>query len=100
MSVYIVFVGTADKLVDVRQDSYVLNDPNKNAAFLPFGSGSRACLGQKCAVLGVAALFASLLERYQVCALHIDILLLLATNVVCLFLLGICAWFPNLFFTK
>jgi len=56
----------ADKLVDVGQDSYVLNDPNKNAAFLPFGSGTRACLGQKCAVLGVAALFASLLERYEI----------------------------------
>ncbi|KAI8546058.1 hypothetical protein RHMOL_Rhmol07G0086600 [Rhododendron molle] len=56
----------ADKLVDVEQDSYVLNDPNKNAAFLPFGSGTRACLGQKCVVLGVAASFASLLERYEI----------------------------------
>ncbi|KAE9459654.1 hypothetical protein C3L33_08417, partial [Rhododendron williamsianum] len=56
----------ADKLVDVGQDSYVLNDPSKNAAFLPFGSGIRACLGQKCVVLGVAALFASLLERYEI----------------------------------
>ncbi|KAF7137446.1 hypothetical protein RHSIM_Rhsim07G0073100 [Rhododendron simsii] len=58
--------SSADKLVDVGQDSYVLNDPNKNAAFLPFGSGTRACLGQKCVVLGVAALFASLLERYEI----------------------------------
>lgn len=94
------FVGTADKLVDVGQDSYVLNDPSKNAAFLPFGSGIRACLGQKCVVLGVAALFASLLECYEVCTLHINILPLVATNVVCLFLLGICAWFRNLIFTN
>ncbi|CAL5330542.1 unnamed protein product [Camellia sinensis] len=56
----------AEERVDVGQGTYVLNDPNENAAFLPFGSGTRACLGQKFVILGVATLFASLLEHYEV----------------------------------
>ncbi|KAI7981253.1 Cytochrome P450 3A11 [Camellia lanceoleosa] len=56
----------AEERVDVGQDTYVLNDPNENAAFLPFGSGTRACLGQKFVILGVATLFASLLEHYEI----------------------------------
>ncbi|ERM99078.1 hypothetical protein AMTRI_Chr01g103380 [Amborella trichopoda] len=41
-------------------------DPNANAAFLPFGSGVRACIGQKFAVTGITALLASLLQLYEV----------------------------------
>ncbi|CAL5381488.1 unnamed protein product [Camellia sinensis] len=56
----------AEERVDVGQGTYVLNDPNENAAFVPFGSGTRACLGQKFVILGVATLFASLLEHYEI----------------------------------
>ncbi|XAR63566.1 11-oxo-beta-amyrin 30-oxidase [Bertholletia excelsa] len=55
-----------DAPVDLGQDSYVLNDPNENDAFLPFGSGARACLGQKFAILGLTAMFASLIEQYEI----------------------------------
>ena len=43
-----------------------MNDPNENPAFLPFGSGIRACVGQKFVIQGVAALFAALLKHYEV----------------------------------
>ncbi|EEE67682.1 hypothetical protein OsJ_25331 [Oryza sativa Japonica Group] len=39
---------------------------DKTESFLPFGSGSRACVGQKFAVLGIAMLIASLLRSYEV----------------------------------
>ncbi|KAL9407133.1 hypothetical protein Peur_004105 [Populus x canadensis] len=55
-----------EEAVDPIQCSFILNDPNDNAAFLPFGSGMRACVGQKFAIHGVATLFASLLQRYEV----------------------------------
>lgn len=57
----------AEEAVDPSRCSFILNDPNDNAAFLPFGSGMRACVGQKFAIHGVATLFASLLQRYEVC---------------------------------
>lgn len=61
--------GFAEELVDPLpgESSFVLNDPNENAAFLPFGSGIRSCVGQKFVIQGVAALFASLLEQFEVC---------------------------------
>ncbi|XP_047937742.1 cytochrome P450 4A25-like [Salvia hispanica] len=34
-------------------------------AFLSFGSGTRACVGQKLAILGISSLFAALIERYE-----------------------------------
>lgn len=58
--------GAAGESVDLREGSYVLSDPFKNAAFLPFGSGIRACVGQNFTVLGIASIFASLLERYEI----------------------------------
>ncbi|KAJ0045975.1 hypothetical protein Pint_05646 [Pistacia integerrima] len=58
--------GAVKEDVDPRETSSVLKDPNDNAAFLPFGSGSRACVGQKFVIHGVATLFASLLERYEI----------------------------------
>ncbi|KAG8079532.1 hypothetical protein GUJ93_ZPchr0007g4073 [Zizania palustris] len=42
------------------------NECDKAKSFLPFGSGSRACVGQKFAVLGIAMLIASLLRVYEV----------------------------------
>lgn len=51
----------------VDTSSFILNDPHDNAAFLPFGAGMRACVGQKFVIQGVATLFASLLECYEVC---------------------------------
>lgn len=47
---------------------------NKNAAYLPFGSGSRACIGQKFSILGIASLFASLLQNYEVGDMIISII--------------------------
>ncbi|KAK2634444.1 hypothetical protein Ddye_029236 [Dipteronia dyeriana] len=60
------FAGATDEHVDPGKGSFVLNNPNDNAAFLPFGSGSRACIGQKFIIQGVATLFASLLELYEI----------------------------------
>ncbi|MBA0701248.1 hypothetical protein Goari_022481, partial [Gossypium aridum] len=58
--------GHAEELKDKRKCTFVLKDPNKNPAFLPFGSGARACVGQKFVIQVVATLFASLLEQYEV----------------------------------
>ncbi|KAH7536611.1 hypothetical protein FEM48_Zijuj03G0003100 [Ziziphus jujuba var. spinosa] len=62
------YSGLAEELVNPcpGESSFVLNDPNENAAFLPFGSGIRSCVGQKFVIQGVATLFASLLERYEI----------------------------------
>lgn len=60
------FKGFAEELVYPACNSYVLNDPTENAAFLPFGSGVRACVGQKFVILKVATLIASLLEQYEI----------------------------------
>ncbi|PNT74652.1 hypothetical protein BRADI_1g19670v3 [Brachypodium distachyon] len=38
----------------------------KTDSFLPFGSGSRACVGQKFAILGISMLIAFLLHDYEV----------------------------------
>ncbi|XP_021752623.1 cytochrome P450 4d2-like [Chenopodium quinoa] len=51
---------------DSGDGSYILSNPYKNAAFLPFGSGLRGCVGQRFAILGIASIFASLLEQYEV----------------------------------
>ncbi|RWW29531.1 hypothetical protein GW17_00005940 [Ensete ventricosum] len=42
------------------------SEPKKKAAFLPFGYGTRACVGEKFATLGIATLIASLLQNYEV----------------------------------
>ncbi|KAM7472590.1 hypothetical protein LguiA_010773 [Lonicera macranthoides] len=62
------FLSKGGKISDCDHlpESYILKNPNENAAFLPFGSGARSCIGQKLAILGVATLFASLLEHYEV----------------------------------
>ncbi|KAJ8755838.1 hypothetical protein K2173_024383 [Erythroxylum novogranatense] len=51
---------------DPNHSSVLLNNPSENAAYLPFGSGTRACVGQTFVIQGVATLLASLLERYKV----------------------------------
>ncbi|XP_042489039.1 cytochrome P450 72A397-like isoform X2 [Macadamia integrifolia] len=57
--------GVEEKL-NAADTPFVLHDQLANAAFLPFGSGTRACVGQKIAILGIATLFASLLEQYEI----------------------------------
>lgn len=57
--------GAADEVVSI-EESLVLNDPSVTDSFLPFGSGTRACIGQKFAILGIATLFASLLQHFEV----------------------------------
>ncbi|WOK95959.1 Cytochrome P450 [Canna indica] len=42
------------------------NEPKRNAAFLPFGYGSRACIGEKFATVGISTLLASLLQNYEI----------------------------------
>uniref|UniRef100_J3MNI8 Cytochrome P450 n=1 Tax=Oryza brachyantha TaxID=4533 RepID=J3MNI8_ORYBR len=42
------------------------NECDETESFLPFGSGSRACVGQRFAILGIAMLIASLLRSYEV----------------------------------
>lgn len=68
MSLFILLSEAAEEIVDPVDSSFVLNDPNENAAFLPFGSGIRACVGQKFVIQEIATLFASLIEQYEVCA--------------------------------
>ncbi|CAN6483054.1 unnamed protein product [Victoria cruziana] len=51
---------------DAEGKTYALNDPYANAAFLPFGSGARACVGQRFAILGIATLVACLVRRYEI----------------------------------
>ncbi|KAK7334576.1 hypothetical protein VNO80_26336 [Phaseolus coccineus] len=58
--------GYAEDISSTGFSSYVLNDPNENAAFLPFGSGARACIGQKFIVQLVASVLASLLNKYEI----------------------------------
>jgi len=61
-----VFLTGSEEQLDYGISSFVLNDPSKNAAFLPFGSGTRACVGQKFVIQVVATLLTSLLKKYQV----------------------------------
>ncbi|KAL3717855.1 hypothetical protein ACJRO7_003059 [Eucalyptus globulus] len=49
-----------------KKSSNVLDDPRNHAAYLPFGYGTRACVGQKFVIHGLATLFASMLEHYKV----------------------------------
>jgi hypothetical protein len=69
LSILIFLLGPEEQL-DYRISSFVLNDPSENAAFLPFGSGARACVGQKFVIQVVATLLASLLKKYEVRSLN------------------------------
>ncbi|KAM3364325.1 hypothetical protein ACQJBY_014580 [Aegilops geniculata] len=44
----------------------LFTERDKSDSFLPFGSGNRACVGQKFAILGISMLVASLLHKYEV----------------------------------
>eukprot|EP00252_Welwitschia_mirabilis_P022213 TRINITY_DN595_c0_g1_i3.p1 TRINITY_DN595_c0_g1~~TRINITY_DN595_c0_g1_i3.p1 ORF type:complete len:334 (-),score=76.81 TRINITY_DN595_c0_g1_i3:444-1445(-) len=41
-------------------------EPSTNASFLPFGSGSRVCVGKKLAIIEMTGLLAALLRRYEI----------------------------------
>lgn len=56
----------SEEQLDYGISSFVLNDPSENAAFLPFGSGTRACVGQKYVIQVVATLLASLFKKYEI----------------------------------
>ncbi|KEH32978.1 putative 3-hydroxyindolin-2-one monooxygenase [Medicago truncatula] len=56
----------SEEQLDYGISSFVLNDPCENAAFLPFGSGTRACVGQKYVIQVVATLLASLFKKYEI----------------------------------
>ncbi|XP_024021107.1 cytochrome P450 3A29 [Morus notabilis] len=56
----------SEQTTDLEEGTFVLNDPNENAAFLPFGSGIRSCVGQKFVIQVVATFFASLLKHYEI----------------------------------
>uniref|UniRef100_A0A0E0LP14 Cytochrome P450 n=1 Tax=Oryza punctata TaxID=4537 RepID=A0A0E0LP14_ORYPU len=62
-------INFEDILAAVHKGSNGINlfteECDKTESFLPFGSGSRACVGQKFAVLGIAMLIASLLRSYE-----------------------------------
>lgn len=66
LSILRILSGSTEELTNAGFKSFVLNDPNENAAFLPFGSGTRACVGQKFVIQVVATLLASLLKKYKV----------------------------------
>ncbi|KAL4277468.1 hypothetical protein HN51_060570 [Arachis hypogaea] len=58
--------GSAEEVTKSGFNLLELNDPNENAAFLPFGSGTRACVGQKFVIQVIATLLASLLKKYEI----------------------------------
>lgn len=61
--------GTSEEHEKYEECPFI-SEPNKSAAFLPFGSGARACVGQKFAIHGISTLLASLLQNYEVGDLH------------------------------
>ncbi|XP_068664011.1 cytochrome P450 734A1-like [Aristolochia californica] len=46
--------------------SFILNDLNEKSAFLSFGSGTRACVGERFVVLAISKMFAHLLQQFEV----------------------------------
>ncbi|MED6169347.1 hypothetical protein PIB30_020477 [Stylosanthes scabra] len=58
--------GSAEEITKSGSNLLELNDPNENTAFLPFGSGTRACVGQKFVIQVIATLLASLLKKYEI----------------------------------
>ncbi|THU47479.1 hypothetical protein C4D60_Mb09t15960 [Musa balbisiana] len=58
-------IGTHKKYEDFKKSAF-LSEPKRKAAFLPFGYGTRACIGEKFATLGISTLIASLLQNYEI----------------------------------
>eukprot|EP01018_Ginkgo_biloba_P010958 Gb_30571 [translate_table: standard] len=50
----------------VEGTSFSFEEPGANASFLPFGSGSRVCVGKRLAIVEMTALLASMLQRYEI----------------------------------
>ncbi|KAG8363742.1 hypothetical protein BUALT_Bualt19G0053900 [Buddleja alternifolia] len=55
-----------ESLTDTGLYTCVLKELKELEAFLPFGSGSRACIGEKLAIVGISSLFAALVGTYEV----------------------------------
>lgn len=71
-------------LTDAGLTSSVIKEPSEFEAFLPFGSGARACIGQKLAVLGISSLFAALVGHYEVCTSYLLFLPVISVYFFCL----------------
>lgn len=78
--IWINLSGSAEGITNSGFSLFELNDPNENAAFLSFGSGTRACVGQKYVIQVVATLLASLLKKYEVQSVFLLFLILLREN--------------------
>ncbi|CAI0421049.1 unnamed protein product, partial [Linum tenue] len=63
---YVENVPETTEEVNATKGPLILNDPTNNPAFLPFGSGVRACACQKPVITGVGAMLASLIASYEV----------------------------------
>jgi hypothetical protein len=72
---------------------------NKTDSFLPFGSGSRACVGQKFAILGISMLIASLLLNYEVCCDNCYAYSCYMSGTCPNFLFGICSYGLSIYIT-
>lgn len=51
---------------EVKGTSFKFEDWDANPSFLPFGSGSRVCVGKRFAIVEMTALLASILQRYEI----------------------------------
>ncbi|RWW49034.1 hypothetical protein BHE74_00044852 [Ensete ventricosum] len=57
--------GPHEKYEDFQKSAFH-SEPKRMAAFLPFGYGIRACIGEKFPTLGISTLIAFLLQNYEV----------------------------------
>ncbi|KAJ8472032.1 hypothetical protein OPV22_026375 [Ensete ventricosum] len=58
-------IGPHEKYEDFQKSAFH-SEPKRMAAFLPFGYGIRACIGEKFPTLGISTLIAFLLQNYEI----------------------------------